>query len=63
MTDLEKEWLDKCKVDNRYIVQVDNDCIFVVDTEKWECVFEFDDYGTDFIVELLGHVGIVAEHV
>lgn len=74
-TKQEKEWIEKCKNDNsgRYEISVDNDCIWVSEKQDreefedcdWvnhETVFEFNDYGQDFIVNLLKYIGCKADH-
>lgn len=75
-TKQEKEWIEKCKNDNsgRYEISVDNDCVWVSekcdknlmfeedDFFEYETVFTFNDYGQDFIVNLLKHIGCNAEH-
>lgn len=77
-TKQEKEWIEKCKKDNsgRYEISVDNDCVWVSenmgkdtffdgegdDINVYETVFTFNDYGQDFIVNMLKHIGCNAEH-
>ena len=60
----EREWLNACATDQeRYRIDVDNDIVFVTDQEKDECVFDFDDYGQDFIVKALRFMGCNAQPV
>jgi len=61
----EIEWLDIAREDNNgYKAVVDNDAIWIetID-ENPECRFTFDNYGQDFIVQLLNYIGCNAEHV
>ena len=59
----EKEWIGKCVESNRYIVKVDNDDVFVEDTDTNECVFTFNDYGMEIIVKLFRFMDVYAEEV
>lgn len=56
MNNLDKQWLIKC-INNpkRYKIYVDNDDIFIVnqDSEEEEVLYSFDNFGYDFIVDLL----------
>ena len=56
MNNLDKHWLIKC-INNpkRYKIYVDNDDIFIVDqdSEEEEVLYSFDNFGYDFIVDLL----------
>lgn len=71
----EKEWIEKCKNDNsgRYEISVDNDCVWVSEEQdrkefedddwvEYETAFTFNDYGQDFIVNLLKYIGCNAEY-
>lgn len=50
----EKMWIRmSIEHKDKYKIFVDNDEIFVVDIEENECIFTFDSYGDDFIVNLL----------
>ena len=63
MTHEEAYWLETCKSDHRYCIRVDNDAVFVDDTENAECVFDFNTYGWEFALELLRHIGCNADPV
>ena len=62
MTEQELEWLEKCKNDLNYRIVVDNDSIWIDGVKEDECVFQFNSYGEDFIVDLLNGLGYYAEH-
>lgn len=60
----EKEWIERCKrCKNRYRIDVDNDSVFVTDMNIDECVFEFNRYGWEMVIELLRYIGCNAEEV
>ena len=66
----EIDWLRLAIEDNyNYRVSVDNDCVFIdkrIDDDiwvDWECVFTFNNYGYEFIVQLLNYIGCNAELV
>lgn len=62
MTRYEREWLRKVKeYPNMYRVTVDNDSIWVDDIGENECVFQFNEFGQEFIIELLNELGYNAE--
>lgn len=71
-TEKEKHWIETCKkFPTLYDITVDNDCVWVsslpdeVDMDEVQesiHVFTFNDYGQDFIVNLLKHIGCNAEH-
>ena len=64
MNPLDIYWLEECcKKSDRYRVDVDNDCVFVTDTMKDKCVFEFSGYGWRFVIDLLRYIGCNAEEV
>ena len=64
MNEFEFEWILKCVDEKeRYRIDVDNDCVFVTDIEKEECVFEFNHYGWEFVIDLLRYIGCNAEAV
>ena len=64
MTVEELGWLYRCQKDpKQYRVDVDNDSVFVTDTDLEECVFEFNSYGWEMVVELLRYIGCNAEEV
>lgn len=56
-------WLEICKEDWNYTIQVDNDSIFVVDTKKDEAVYNFSLYGYEFAKALLQYIGCDADFV
>ena len=62
MTKQELEWLEKCKNDLNYRIVVDNDSIWIDGVKEDACVFQFESYGEDFIVDLLNGLGYYAEH-
>jgi hypothetical protein len=49
--------------ENKLIVIVDNDIVWVEDKETGEIVGEFDEYGERFIVTLFKYMGIDADEV
>ena len=59
----EIEWI-KLAVENNndYHIIVDNDCIYIEETDECECVFTFNSFGQDFIVNLLNYIGCNAEY-
>lgn len=60
----EQVWIEACQNEpERFSVEVDNDAVFVVETEKHECVFTFRSYGYEFALALLRHIGCTAEMV
>ena len=63
----EIKWLKKTINNDEYQISVDNDCVFIStydpDTDDWECVFTFDSYGQDFIIQLLNYMGCDASGV
>ena len=64
MTEFEMYWLNECQQKkDRYRIDVDNDCVFVTDTKTGKCVFEFNGYGWQFVIDLLRHIGCNAEEV
>lgn len=64
MTRQEKNWLERCRLSpDHYRIDVDNDAVFVTDIDIDECVFEFESYGWQMVVELLRYIGCNAEEV
>lgn len=64
MTRHEINWLNRCKLlPDHYRIDVDNDAVFVTDTDIDECVFEFNSYGWEMVIELLRYIGCNAEGV
>ena len=64
MNSKEKYWIERCKqYPNIYKIYVDNDGVYVENTEKYERAFKFNSYGQDFIVELLQYIGINADYI
>lgn len=56
------EWLEKCKANpTRYPITVDNDDISVYDNETEGVVHSFSEYGYEFALVLLKHIGCNAE--
>lgn len=66
-TQEEIDWLELAIADNnKYRISVDNDCVCVDKYEndsEYECVFTFDNYGQDLIVQLLNYIGCNANCV
>ena len=64
MTGREHEWIELCKESpSRYRVDVDNDSVFVTDTKRDECVFEFSSFGWEMVIELFRYIGCNVEEV
>lgn len=67
LTQEEIDWLQLAIESNyNYRISVDNDCVFInerVGLDDWECVFTFNNYGYEFIVQLLSYIGCNAELV
>ena len=52
----ELKWLKLAIEDNlRYSIYVDNDDVFVIDNTK--IVFQFNNYGYEFAIQLLEYLG------
>ena len=63
MKPIEKVWLNFIReFPEEYKIVVDNDSIWVDNISKEECVFQFENYGVDFIVDVLSHFGYNVEH-
>jgi len=63
MNKLEIKWLRIVKENpDKYVIVVDNDCIWVNDIVEKEYIFDFRNYGQDFIVELLNSLKYNAEY-
>ena len=64
MTDREAYWLRMCcRRKDEYRIDVDNDCVFVTDLNSGDCVFEFNHYGWEMVLDLLRYIGCNAEEV
>ena len=64
MSEIEILWLEKCQTKkDRYRIDVDNDSVFVTDLRMEECVFEFNHYGWEMVLDLLLYIGCNAEAV
>lgn len=68
LTKQEKNWLDLVKEKKElYRISVDNDAVwvdvFIEDENEWECCFTFNNYGQEFIVQILLYIGCNAECV
>ena len=64
MTQEDMLWIEKSKEEKeKYSIMVDNDCIFVVDKEKDEDVYTFNEYGYCFARDLLCYIGCDADFV
>lgn len=62
MSEQEKRWIEKCsKNPEKYVIVVDNDAVFVEDTDSIECVFEFSHYGWEMVLYLLRYIGCNAD--
>jgi hypothetical protein len=64
MTNEEMAWLSLCRhKPKEFRIDVDNDSVFVTDTDTEECLFEFNNYGWQMVLELLRYLGCNAEEV
>ena len=65
MNKRDKYWIEKCKEDQegRYVIMVDNDCIYVWDFQKDEEAYSFAEYGYHFALGLLRYIGCEADYV
>ncbi len=64
MSELEAYWLDMCRRrKEEYVINVDNDCVFVTELKSNDCVFEFNHYGWEMVLDLLRYMGCNAEEV
>ena len=64
MTQEDMTWLERCKEEKeKYAIMVDNDCVFVDDKGKCECVYTFNEYGYYFVRDLLYYIGCDADFV
>lgn len=63
MNEQDEMWIEKCKADWRYTIEVDNDCVFVDDSATGECVYTFSLYGYEFAKALLEYIGCDADFV
>jgi hypothetical protein len=64
MTDREEYWLGVCKRrTEEYVIEVDNDSVFVTDIKSGDCVFLFNNYGWQFVIDLLRYIGCNAQEV
>lgn len=62
MNKIEMEWLNEVKNNpTKYKIVVDNDSIWIDSIEDEDCVFQFNNFGEDFIVDLLTAFGFNAE--
>lgn len=66
MNNLDKQWLIKC-INNpkKYKIYVDNDDVFIVDqdSEEEEVLYSFNNFGYDFIVDLLNFLQCNVDYV
>ena len=63
MNKKEIEWLEEMRKNpSNYKIIVDNDSIWIDSLADEDCVFQFSDFGQDFIVNILNHMGFNAEH-
>lgn len=57
MTEQEKHWIEKCiQNPEKYVIVVDNDAVFVEDMDSIECVFEFEHFGWEMVLDLLRYI-------
>lgn len=64
MSELERYWLDICRRrKDEYVIEVDNDSVFVTDIKSGECMFEFNHYGWELVIDLLRYIGCNVEEV
>lgn len=62
MKPIEKVWLNFIReFPEEYKIVVDNDSIWVDNISKEEYIFQFENYGVDFIVDVLRHLGCNVE--
>lgn len=62
MTERERQWLEFCRQNkDRYKILVDNDDVFVVDLQSQDCVFNFQHFGWEMVIDLLRYIGCNAE--
>lgn len=60
----ERDWIIKCRTcRDKFRIDVDNDSVFVTDLESRECVFEFQHFGWEMVIDLLRYIGCNAEGV
>lgn len=63
MKTIEKVWLNLIReFPEEYKIVVDNDSVWVESISREDCVFEFESYGSDFIVQSLSYLGYNIEH-
>jgi hypothetical protein len=63
MNRVEIEWLEEMKKNpSNYKIVVDNDSVWIDSVADEDCVFQFNEFGQDFIVSILNHMGFNAEH-
>ena len=64
MTNGDAFWLDKCvELPQRYMIFVDNDEVYVVDTNTDKEAYTFSEYGWRLALSLLRYIGCNAEEV
>lgn len=64
MTEREEYWLWMCKRrKEEYRIDVDNDSVFVTELKSGDCVFIFNNYGWQMVLDLLRYIGCNAEEV
>jgi len=64
MTDKDISWMNWCETrKEKYKVIVDNDEVYVVDSDTDEEVYTFSEYGWRFALSLLRYIGCNAEEV
>lgn len=64
MTQNEVKWLRQVKkYPNRFQIRVDNGGIYVEDVIENEWKFDFENYGVEFIVDILNQCGYKSEEV
>ena len=64
MTEREEYWLWMCnRRKEEYRIEVDNDSVFVTELKSGDCVFMFNNYGWQMVLDLLRYIGCNAEEV
>lgn len=69
LSEKELEWLQLAIEDNdTYHIAVDNDCVSIdkctdKEYDEWECVFTFNNYGYELLVQLFHYIGCDADLV
>jgi hypothetical protein len=61
MSEEDQEWMIRCKVNpKRYVINVDTHCAFVVDTNTYDVVHDFEKSGWELAIDLFNYIGCSA---